>query len=252
MYDAGSPKTTMRTQIRLKRHSPSCCFVIANTITIEEMGTIAGARRNPRNRLRLSKRTEEFTALFPIAPVTHCPRACKPADQLQLSTTASGKQEQSRPRGTWVCSRPLWRDMFLLSPRAKSRGPMNWSPARGRFIFLSHGLCPTTLPVLGPQTPSPIAEGSRSPKQAFHFFCFSLDATAGGLRSYSYSSQRRHTRLHTAESSYSLARRRVPTRQPLDQDTLRIRPTVASIPSRLQALRPLRPRARPFPRASAH
>ena len=50
----------------------------------------------------------------------------------------------------------------------------------------------------------------------------------GGLRSYSYSSSRRHIRLLTVERPYSLARRLGNKRQSFTQGTFSIRPTVRS------------------------
>ncbi len=77
--------------------------------------------------------------------------------------------------------------------------------------------------------PSPAIEGA-SGKGCFHFVD---NPTAAGLRSYSYSSQGRHTRLPTGESSYSQERRPVGRRQFVAQDTLGIRPAIGLLLSRL-------------------
>jgi len=85
----------------------------------------------------------------------------------------------------------------------------------------------------GPGTASPVvaccrSQRTRKPDEPL-FSLLGLSCPAGGgLRSYSYSSSRRHIRLPTVERPYSLARRLGNKRQSFTQGTFSIRPTVRS------------------------
>ena len=114
--------------------------------------------------------------------------------------------------------------MGVCHPEPEAKDPMNWSPARVVFSFSS---CVSSFSAsFGSWVPSPKHGGAREPKEAFLIRLSSPGG--GGLRSYSYSSSRRHIRLLTVERPYSLARRLANKRQSFAQGTFCIRPTVRS------------------------
>jgi hypothetical protein len=156
-------------------------------------------------------------------PLDCCGRSgCLPAQpcpaQHGVRRAGNGRRQQGASRTPFSCYWP------------KATNPMNWSPARGMYVFSEHFFILQCI--VFRSAPSPVVEGARG-KRCFRF---SYSPTAGGLRSYSYSSRGRHMRLPTEESSYSARRRPQDRRQFIAQDTLGIRPAIGSVIPRASAI----------------